>query len=210
MSRASKSNWAQPRLWEWWTFTQKFGCHSFLSIEQHFTSCATVTHPCTLFSPYPSSLRREQYLGGFKGVTKWISSSPWMGVRGVRHSLKLDMPAETGLCGSAVVDTVCLRASSSACHSPWCFAQANNYFSNHSSPASDQRDPHSETQYSTTHLFFLLSLSSLHFSVSHSCTQKNMFIAEKTNLGKHIYILCWFLHRYVVQNQSLGRSGWTC
>lgn len=163
MSKAffSESNWAQPLLWEWWTFTQIFGCHSFLSREQHFTSCATVTHPCTLISPYPSSLRREQYISGFKGVTKWISSSPWMGVRGVRHSLKLDMPVETGLCGSAVVDTVCLRASSSACHSPWCSAQANNYFSNHSSPASDQRDPQSETQYSTTHLFYSLTSVSL-------------------------------------------------
>lgn len=131
--------------------------HSYL--ESSISPLVPVTHPCALISPYPSSLRREQYLSGFKGVTKWISSSPWMGVRGVRHSLKLDMPVETGLCGSAVVDTVCLKASSSACHSPWSFAQANNYFSNHSSPASDQRDTQLETQYSTTHLFYLLSLS---------------------------------------------------
>lgn len=172
-------------LWEWWTFTQKFGCHSFLSREQHFTSCATVTHPCTLISPYPSSQRREQYLSGFKGVTNWISSSPWLGVRGVRHSLRLDIPVETGLCGSAVVDTVSLGASSSACHSPWCSAQANNYFSNHSSPASDQRDPQSETRY-TTHLFYsLLSLSLYSYrafqcvSLLHSCwkpTEASIFL----------------------------------
>jgi len=164
-------------LWEWWTFTQKFGCHLLLSREQHFTSCATVTHLCTLISPYPSSQRRELYLSGFKGGTKWISSCPWMGVRGVRHSLRLDMPMETGPCGSAVVDTVSLRASSSACHSPWCSTQPNNYFSNHSSPVSVQRDPQSETRHSTYLFYSLLSLSLFLYSISVCLT-----LAEKTNL----------------------------
>ncbi len=36
--------------------------------------------------------------------------------RGYAQS-SLDMPVETGLRGSAVNDTVCIRASSSACHS---------------------------------------------------------------------------------------------
>lgn len=71
--------------------------HSYLKSSMFHLLC------CHSYSPLHPDLpilifteERETYLSGFKGVTKWISSSPWTGVRGVRHSLVLTCPWRPG------------------------------------------------------------------------------------------------------------------
>lgn len=156
--------------------------HSYLKSSMFHLCAATVTHPCTLISPYSSSQRREPYLSGFRGVTKWISSSPWMGVRGVRHSLVLTCPWRPGsvaaqwLTQSALEPLAQLVTHSDAPHRPIITFPII--------AAQHQTRGTLSQKHSTQHISFTLYFLSLSLSLFSYCIEVCLSHSEE-------HVRCW-------------------